>query len=128
MLPDMNLNQATDYTDYFLRMSYPQSQGWFCSDDFRIGRYLIDSRFEHWDGRVKLIQRVHAPLVDRMGLKEARNILASYLLLHPQDDVELILVYRELLVPPSDLPIGVTVVSVVEEDAAEELGLLVHMN
>ncbi|MBI1288911.1 MAG: hypothetical protein GC178_15190 [Flavobacteriales bacterium] len=111
----MNLSQTTDSTDLFLRECYSETRGWACSDDFRIGRFLIDCRFEHLDGRVKLIQRVHAPLVDRMGLKEARNILASYLLLHPQDDVELILVYRELLIPPSDLPAGVMVISLTEE-------------
>ena len=100
------------YSDMFLSMAYPATQGWVCTGKRIIGSHVIDHMLYHEDGQHVAVKRLSGTLVSPKDLRMARKLLKDFQRSMPGTEVRVLLVYGALLMPPTEFPKGISFASV----------------
>jgi hypothetical protein len=119
----MNLDQHL--TELVLDLMHPKEQGWKRMDDMVLENLMVDAVFHRKGQPIRLVLVMYGSYLSRNDRVMAAHLLHVYRNLMNGRPVEVLLLYRSLLIVPKTLPKGVRVAAIrTDYDHLEEEQLL----
>ena len=119
------LTQEMKLAHLFLKGAYPKSQGWVLSRNAEVNGLRVAFVFRKENNWVLVPPIARVPYVSKKSVAQANRIKEHFQTENQGSNVQVLLFYNRLIMPPGNLPQNILVFSLDEEQPEENTEQLI---